>query len=498
MGVVASADANDMKRAHDPDDAGPSHHPPASPTAPSPTAPTSPDAAPDTECPVCCESYSRAIRKPIACSKCEYAACMACCKKHLTTTDPAACMSCSHVWDYEFLTTNFTAAWISHEYRAHRETILVDREIAQLPASQHLVSNFRASATLQTDLANLAQEKTTISRRLHAITNEVWNKRHRLARITASRFENDGLGNRTEAEAEDQASRTFIRACPVEDCRGFLSSALKCGTCDGWACAECLGIVGETRDAPHTCDADDVATAKLIKRDTKPCPSCATLIYKVDGCDQMWCISCRTPFSWRTGRIIQGTVHNPEYFRFLRERAAAEGTDVPRQPGDIIGGGAGGMCGNRVERRIDMHELDRAMRLQTPSSDIRAYIYTIIQKSRHVEYSEMAHLARRNQERSNADLRLKYLTHKVTHDEWKRLLLLRERKRDKEIALRDVYEMFVDVANDIFRSLIVNSTPTATIVDQLREIVEYTNASLTNVQKRFKCNVYAINIESPS
>lgn len=343
MGVGASAD--DMKRAHDesthdPDEAGPSRQPlPASPTA-SPT----PDAAPDTECPVCCESYTRSTRKPIACPKCEYAACTTCCKRHLTTSDPAACMSCSHPWNYEFLTNNFTAAWISSEYRAHRETILVDREIAQLPTSQHLVTNFRSSLVLATDLTNLGREKRDISRRLNEIANETWNKRHRLARITSSHFENDGLGNRTEADAEELAARTFVRACPVEECRGFLSSALKCGTCNSWACAECLGVVGETRDAPHTCNANDVATAKLIKRDTKPCPSCATLIFKVDGCDQvrraallrdalspipspylhtptslmqMWCISCRTPFSWRTGRIIQGVVHNPGETRRL-------------------------------------------------------------------------------------------------------------------------------------------------------------------------------------
>ena len=339
MGVGASGNAfpNDMKRAYDatddPDEAGPSRPPPpASPTLSASAA--TPD-APDTECPVCCETYTRSIRKPIECPKCKYAACMTCCKKHVSTSDPAACMSCSQAWDYEFLTTNFTAAWISSEYRAHRETILVDREIAQLPASQHLVANYRASETLRTDLTDLAQEKAAISRRLHAINNEVWNKRHRLARITVSHFENNGLGDRTEAEAEEQAARTFIRACPVEDCRGFLSSALKCGTCNGWACAECLGVVGETRDAPHTCDANDVATAKLIKRDTKPCPSCATLIHKVDGCDQ---VRCEMPYPLYLAltytHLHPLTPTDPSYadvvYQLPHSVQLAHGPDIPR------------------------------------------------------------------------------------------------------------------------------------------------------------------------
>lgn len=145
-----------------------------------------------------------------------------------------------------------------------------------------------------------------------------------------------------------------------------------------------------------------------------------------------------------------------------------------------------------------MHDIDRALRLQTPSSDVRDYIYSIKQKSRHIEYIEVGHLARRDQERSNADLRLRYLTNDVSREEWKRQLLLREKKRDKEIALRDVYEMFIDVTNDIFLTLIADATPTATVVEEMKKIVDYTNASLKNVKIRFKCNAYMIAATPPS
>lgn len=143
-----------------------------------------------------------------------------------------------------------------------------------------------------------------------------------------------------------------------------------------------------------------------------------------------------------------------------------------------------------------MHDIDRALRLQTPSSEVRDYIYSIKQKSRHIEYIEIGQLARRDQERSNSDLRLRYLTNHISRDELKRQLLLRERKRDKEIALRDVYELFIDVTNDILLTLIADATPTATVVEEMKKIVEYTNASLKNVKARFKCNAYTININT--
>ena len=51
------------------------------------------------------------------------------------------------------------------------------------------------------------------------------------------------------------------RACPDENCRGFLSTQWKCGVCDMWTCPDCHQIKGMTKDAHHQCNPDDVATA---------------------------------------------------------------------------------------------------------------------------------------------------------------------------------------------------------------------------------------------
>lgn len=77
-----------------------------------------------------------------------------------------------------------------------------------------------------------------------------------------------------------------------------------------------------------------LASVEAIKRDCRNCPSCATPIYRVSGCPQMWCTSCNTAFCWNTGRIYTNNnhVHNPHYAEFLaRTRGAASAADPPPQ-----------------------------------------------------------------------------------------------------------------------------------------------------------------------
>ncbi len=119
----------------------------------------------------------------------------------------------------------------------------------------------------------------------------------------------------------------FHKACPVNDCRGFLSTEWKCGICSTEVCRECHF----PRAADHKCNPDHVKSAKVIEQTTRPCPRCAAAVFKTDGCDHMWCTACNTGFSWRTGEPIQNQRNtNPYFYQWLRtaEGRQALATDV--------------------------------------------------------------------------------------------------------------------------------------------------------------------------
>ena len=60
----------------------------------------------------------------------------------------------------------------------------------------------------------------------------------------------------------------------------------------------------------------------------------------------MWCVECHQAFSWKTGLVDTGVVHNPHFYEFQRNN---NGT-VARAPGDVL---CGGLCGwNHLQSRI--------------------------------------------------------------------------------------------------------------------------------------------------
>jgi len=122
-------------------------------------------------------------------------------------------------------------------------------------------------------------------------------------------------------------SGNFISPCPREQCLGKLADDGKCGLCHHVYCHDCM----KEKSAAHECQKEDKETMVELRRTTRPCPKCSVLIYKTEGCDQMWCIKCHTTFSWKTGAISQGVVHNPHFYQ--------ERQQATRTPGDIPCGG---------------------------------------------------------------------------------------------------------------------------------------------------------------
>lgn len=233
------------------------------------------------ECDICCDTYTQHRRKRIECGYCHAACCSACLQKYLLASQAdAQCMACKHAFDGEFLAMHLPKTWLLGTYKAHRERVLLEREMAMLPATQDVLQNYKYAEQMRADVETMATEARVLQDRLRQINRHTATLRYGISFMQTNNYTQ--RPGQTSSSGSTRERRQFVRACPAADCRGFLSAAWKCGTCDAKVCKDCGEVLTEEED--HRCDPEVAASHALIQRETRPCPQCAVMIYKIDGC----------------------------------------------------------------------------------------------------------------------------------------------------------------------------------------------------------------------
>ncbi len=301
-------------------------------------------------CNICCEPFNRTTRSSVLCmySECDFTACKACMRQYIVGSNAEAqCMKCKKPWTTQFMVLNLNRSFVDNEYTKHYQKVLLEREISKLPdtmSAAHFAKRSLEAATpldakhnaLQKELETLdkviAKLKACKIRRTELI-NEIQECSRESTRLRRNAYRQD-YDDTTNAKEK----RNFIMQCPSENCRGFLSTQYKCELCSTHTCPKCFEIIGTDKNEEHTCLEDNVKSAEMIRKDTKPCPSCGTRISKISGCDQMWCVECHQAFSWNTGTIETGRIHNPHFYDYKRNQ---NNGIIPRAPGDVL---CGGLC----------------------------------------------------------------------------------------------------------------------------------------------------------
>lgn len=271
-------------------------------------------------CFVCCEKFNLSTRGKIECSnpECHFLACKACTRHYLlNTVNDVHCMNCKQAWDQTFVVLHLNRNWYNDTYQLHRNTLLFEREQSRFPETMPEVEKYHK-------IVEIEQERHVIMKKVAAL-------RANIDELTRQNIDCDRKIRVIKTGKEEVERQKFVMPCQKSDCKGFLSTSYKCGVCKEYCCPQCFAVLGETKNEGHVCKESDMETAKLIKNTTRPCPNCGERIHKISGCDQMWCPQCRTAFSWKDGTIQNGTIHNPHYFQYMRNR---NNGNVPRQPGD--------------------------------------------------------------------------------------------------------------------------------------------------------------------
>ena len=393
----------------------------------------------------------------IPCFSCAYEACTRCVKTFLTsaTTEPA-CMNCHHVWPREFLDEHLSRSWREGDLRHHREKILFDRERSLLPATQPDVEIEVQKRTYAAEIPALAEKEHELRHKLYELQAEI--AAHR-------RYIRHGP-EATEAK-EAKEKRLFIAACPIESCRGFLSTAYKCGTCATQFCSGCRER--KPKDVEHTCDPALVATIAEIVKDSRPCPRCGTAISKVSGCDQMFCTQCDTPFSYETGKVITGIIHNPHYFERMQKLKAAAAA------------GAGAAEANGCNGWPHWHHLPAHIRKI-------AEFGHLLRSAAHIEDVTLRSMPTAETPVDNRDLRVRYLMNELDEKKFKQLVQQRDRKRQRELEIRAVLELFVITTMEFFndRPTLANEPKATAALTAIKAQLETTmNAPLRVIGERY-------------
>ncbi len=468
------------------------------------------------ECNICLEKYNKYINidnqyyrtgNKIICTKCDYSSCTHCTKKYiLNSINDARCMNCNHPWDREFLVNNFTKVFINKQYRAHREDMLFQREKSLIPLTMDILDK-------ENKIKELEREKKIFKKimedKLYDFDVKIWN-----------------LANYSENK---KTNNTFTKKCSVDDCKGFLSSQWKCGLCESYTCKDCHEVIGKriynedgtTELPPHTCNQDDVKTALLITKECKNCPKCSAPISKIDGCDQMWCVECKTAFSWRTGEIITGQFHNPHYYEWLRQNN--NGNEIPREPGDNPCHVSIRAINNYLNKELfnnctnldqlpqnakeliykkDFYKLSNInINYKYKDYNIRCIISFINDLHRlcsHINDININHINRVcliNDENHlfnfNLVYRKLYLKNMVNEETFKKEIQKNEKNRLKLIDRKEIYLTFTNVVNDILQNLVSNKK-IDDVIKCLREIlniVNHINNQLIKHSNIYNCKV---------
>lgn len=420
-----------------------------------------------TECTICVETFNKTVRKPVTCSQCQHVACMACVKTYLLqTVHQPHCMHCRKEWDLDMLNSYFSQSFLSKEYRAMRETILFEEEKTYLPALQQEAERLLTIERLDVEINKLDLKK----RQNHENEDQLVKTQRQIHRDLTTQI--DGLIARQidlrHNGVRNREKKEFVMKCPMEDCRGFLSNRYKCGLCEANICKDCHKRKPEetTVDQPeHVCNPDDVATITELNRSTKPCPKCQCRIYKIDGCDQMFCIQCHTAFSWRTGQVESGVIHNPHYFEALRVGNIRDIRHRQHQ------GGCGPMP-TFYEIRGRLTTLTRDVFGQV------SYMYQQITHHRNVTLVRLAH-----RENLDAD-RIKYLMRILDEKKFKQHVYVSHQVTARKREEQEIVNSYVTIGEELFREM--NKDNVKELLQQLHTLQKVTYDAIIHIDKKYQ------------
>ena len=286
------------------------------------------------------------------------------------------------------------------------------------------------------------------------------------------------------------------RLCPVSECSGYLSSALKCYACDVYVCIDCGNVKESRLDDNHVCKEDDKKIIDLAKKDTTQCPGCFKYIYNTGRLlcssrragglqssrpagDEIFCAGCHTVFSLNTGRKLNVVSYNYHYYAFIKKKRG-------------------------IKQCYDLPQWYQIMyKFSLFSTEINSMYY---QKLLDIYNSVINNEERvtRNSDRLSeihkATLYLKYRERVLdsssgyTEENWKRDLNSDIKMVEKYKQMKMIYDLNKIIVVDIFCKILDSDSVNINLyMKEFENIRNYSNLQLAEIYKYYGTKVYTYN-----
>lgn len=191
------------------------------------------------------------------------------------------------------------------------------------------------------------------------------------------------------------------------------------------------------------------------------------------NCDQMFCTQCRTAFSWKTGKIETGKIHNPHFYEYQR---ANNGGVAPRVDGDVP-----------FDQCAQLPNWPYLFRIIANPINVRQVgnVYTA------VNHCTQVILRRLNENTDHADLRVRFLLGEIDEKKWRSMLQARQKMNEKNHDMRQIIEMFVATATGIINTIVKTNIR----IEELNTLRKYMNKEMKKLAEVYGTTVLIFNKE---
>jgi hypothetical protein len=455
-------------------------------------------------CSICCRHYTKYMRCQIKCPYCEQITCKECCKHYFLNKSTPHCIHCKKIMNEDFLYENFPKTWVNTELIQHQSNIIFEQQKAMLPETSKEIYKEELQEQIQSQRSKvdtleyrLRSHQAHMNTRVNVVSDHAKQTHTRLSQEYETEM-------KKLIELSEQCGSEMIiksnQPCLLANCKGFCRfdhtrEELVCMVCKNIFCSLCY--VGKKSN--HKCDPEQVKTIAMVRKDTKHCPSCKELIYKVSGCDQMFCTACNTCFSWETGEIDKGRVHNPHYFEYQR-KLKEQGKELQEK----VQNNNNNNNNNQVNLEcLDFRNYNSITSVLFSKSQLMTqaqmeYVAKLVQFLNHILGVEMPPLNNLTEDAYRYERR-SYLRNRLTEESFKNTILSTELRRRKMTARYFIFDMLCTVLGDIITSFLSkNEKMTDDFSQQVQSLVIYFNKQQAKLAQTFsEAKIIYIDPEEP-